>query len=283
MDKRKRRRVRIVGVVGVGGVVGALLAAAAGRLAAPEAQAAPPEAVRERETAPGAVPVLVELFTSEGCSSCPPAEAQLARLAERQPVDAARVVPLAMHVDYWDRLGWPDPFGTPAWTARQHAYAPIGEGRVYTPQAVIDGRDETVGSRGAALERAVADAARRPHATVAVDVSARERDRVFDLTVRIGALPPGAAGDAEAVVAIAQARARVAVPKGENAGSTLEHTAIARALRVAGPVSAQGGTVRTSVRTPAGVAPDELCVVAFVQERASRRVLGTGTVAVSGP
>jgi hypothetical protein len=233
-----------------------------------EAAAAP----EEPKAASGGTPVLVELFTSEGCSSCPPADAVLARLERTQPVAGANVVPLGLHVDYWDRLGWTDPFSGAAWSDRQRGYASLGSGS-YTPQAVIDGRAETVGSHGAAVERAIADAAQRPHASVAIDVV--PKDGGFVIKLAIGALPPGANNDAEAIVALTQSSARVAVPKGENAGSTLDHTAIARELRAIGAVPVQGARLETTVK-----AGKQLRVVAFVQERASRRVLGTQTRAL---
>ena len=118
------------------------------------------------KTEPNAVPVLVELFTSEGCSSCPPADGVLAALERTQSVAGARIVPLALHVDYWDGIGWPDPFSSAQATQRQRSYAPLGSG-AYTPQAVIDGRAETIGSRKAMVEQAIGEAAKRPHAAIA--------------------------------------------------------------------------------------------------------------------
>jgi hypothetical protein len=232
-------------------------------------------AARPAEAEATAVPVLVELFTSEGCSSCPPADVVLAGLERTQPVAGARVVPLGLHVDYWDRLGWTDPFSSARASERQRAYAVLKSGS-YTPQAVIDGRAETVGSRRAAIELAIAEASKRPHATIVVDVAPRaDATSPFELTLRIGALPAGSAGDAEAVVALTQNAARVEVKRGENGGSTLEHTAITRDLFVAGAVAAAGGSLKASVKAPNGLTAKDLRIVAFVQERASRRVLAT--------
>ena len=115
-------------------------------------------------------PVLVELFTSEGCSSCPPADRLLARLAADQPEPGALVVPLSLHVDYWDHLGWKDPFSSPRFTERQGGYAARfgNPGRVYTPQMVVDGRTAFVGSDEQEARRAIGESAREPKAMVRV-------------------------------------------------------------------------------------------------------------------
>jgi hypothetical protein len=251
------------------------------------ASTSPPPAAAQgaaprRAPSPGAQPVLVELFTSEGCSSCPPADAVLARLERAQDAPGAEVVPLAFHVDYWDGIGWPDPFSAPWATARQRAYAPLGGG-TYTPQAVVDGRAQVVGSRGAAVVQAVAEAAKRPHAPVAIGVARAGGGGhdAFDVTIEVGALPSDAATDADLLVAIAQRAARIAVPRGENAGRTLDHTAIARELRVLGPAAATGGSFATRVTPPKGLAAADARVVALVQERSSRRVLGASARALA--
>jgi hypothetical protein len=260
-------------VLGLGGVA-CLACVAVGKMRMEaDAMAAPPN--------PNAVPVLVELFTSEGCSSCPPADNVLAGLERTQSVAGARIVPLALHVDYWDGIGWPDPFSSAQATQRQRGYAAFGSGS-YTPQAVIDGRAETIGSRKAMIESAVSEAAKRPHATIAIELPPRIESS-FEVTLKIGALPPGAASDAEVLVALTQHAVRVAVPRGENAGKTLEHTAVARQLVIAGPSPAAGASLKTSLKVPSGLSTKELRVVAFVQERGSRKVLGTATRDVETP
>src|SRR5215469_7788691 len=117
------------------------------------------------------VPVIVELFTSEGCSSCPPADALLARLESAQPVSGAQIIALEEHVDYWDHLGWMDPFSSAEWTRRQQDYSGAfrrdGE---YTPQMVVDGREEFVGSRSDLAARALEDV--RRIASTVVEVGA---------------------------------------------------------------------------------------------------------------
>jgi hypothetical protein len=277
----------------LGGIASVACAGVAvSRIGESSAQAAPAtvtNAPPPGKTEANAVPVLVELFTSEGCSSCPPADTVLATLERTQSVAGARVVPLALHVDYWDGIGWPDPFSTEQATQRQRAYASFGSGS-YTPQAVIDGRAETIGSRRGMVEQAIGEAAKRPHATIAIDLPARVDSSVatassapFAVTLKVGALPSGSSSDAELLVALKQNAVRVAVPRGENAGKTLEHTAVSRQLVVVGPTPPTGASLETSLKIPPGLAPRDLRIVAFVQERASRKVLGTATRDVETP
>jgi hypothetical protein len=277
----------IVGIASIG-----CAAAVVNRIGVePLAQAAPSRPVPETianapppgKAEPNAVPVLVELFTSEGCSSCPSADVVLGQLERAQSITGARIVPLAHHVDYWDGIGWPDPFSSAQATQRQRNYAPLGSG-AYTPQAVIDGRAEMTGSRKAMVEQAISDAAKRPHAAIAIDVAPRKNAAApFVVTSRVGALPAGAAADAELLVALTQNAVRVAVARGENGGKTLEHTAVSRQLVVAGATPAAGASLTASLMVPEGLTAKDLRIVAFVQEHASRKVLGTATRDLDAP
>jgi len=216
-------------------------------------------------------PVLVELFTSEGCSSCPPADALLTSLVQKQPVPGAVVIALGEHVDYWDRGGWADPFSSHALTVRQNDYAAsFHNNNVYTPQMVVDGRTEFVGSDDAKASAAIAHAARLPKAQVAVAPGAAAG--VFAVTVR--GLPPLAPGDAADVyLAETEDGLRSHVAGGENAGRTLTHVAVVRLLERLGTAQA-GKTFSVQHRLPPlGARSGSRNVVVFVQARGSRRVL----------
>lgn len=205
--------------------------------------------------------VLVELFTSEGCSSCPPADALLMRLVRDQPVPGVRVIALAEHVDYWNHLGWRDPFSSSSFTERQAAYARRLGASVYTPQLVVAGASHTVGSDEPAVRAAIAAAAAHIRGEVSARVVPGARDELA-VTAR---WPDGV--EADIVVALVLDRATSAVPRGENAGRTLEHVAIARAIAVAGSGK---GSFSGRVSLPEGAAADR--VVVFVQERNGGRI-----------
>ncbi len=172
-------------------------------------------------------PVLVELFTSEGCSDCPPADALLGRLDSSQFVPGALAIVLSEHVTYWNHLGWRDPFSFEEMDARQQEYGTrFGLNSVYTPQMVVDGTEQFVGSDYGALSRAVkkAAAAEKPPLEI---VNARLQNGKVTFSLRRGT----AGGAARWYAAIAADATRSEVPRGENAGRTLHHVAVVRVLR----------------------------------------------------
>jgi hypothetical protein len=221
------------------------------------------------------VPVLVELFTSEGCSSCPPADALLASLAKSQPVAGALVIPLSEHVDYWNHLGWADPYSSKLFSERQNAYAAaFRNSGIYTPQAVVDGSSELVGSDQRGMQRAIASAAAQPKLHVVV---ARGR-AASSLRVRVepSASAPKGRG-AQVILAIVESDLQSSVSRGENSGKRLSHTAVVRRLDVIGLIPEAGAFEREVAMTldPAWK-PENLSAVAFVQERPSGKVIGAG-------
>jgi hypothetical protein len=222
------------------------------------------------------VPVLVELFTSEGCSSCPPAEDVLVRLDREQPVPGVEIIPVGFHVDYWDDLGWADPFSSPAWSDRQRDYD-RGTGRVYTPQAVVQGGGECVGSDDSALRGLARQAAAAHTPRLAVTMSAGSTPGT--LHVRVAA-PAGAVRDqVEVSVVLVERGIVVDVQRGENRGRHLAHAPVARDLVTAGVLTAAGGALDATLPVPAGVHRENLRVVAVAQQRGGRVVaLGSGAV-----
>jgi len=171
-------------------------------------------------------PVLVELFTSEGCSDCPPADALLARLDATQFVPGVQAIVLSEHVTYWNHLGWRDPFSFDAMDERQRQYAlHLSLNEVYTPQMVVDGAHQLVGSDADALTRAVASAAPAPKLRIAID-DARHADGAIRFSVRAAAKP-----GTTLVAVLAQDATRSEVARGENAGRTLHHVAVVRVLK----------------------------------------------------
>jgi len=228
----------------------------AGPSAAATARSSPP-------TPASAVPgfALLELFTSEGCSSCPPADALLAKLANER----GRVIALSFHVDYWDRLGWKDRFSSAAWTARQRAYAERFElSSLYTPQLVVNGSLQIVGSDAAGAERAVRAALANP-ARVAVAVEATARGNEVTARCRVASPPPHTVLQ----VAWVDAGESSSPDAGENRGRALHHVNVVRDLRTVPLEGPWDGEVK--LRRPG---PRSGSVIAWVQAADAGAVLG---------
>lgn len=231
------------------------------------------------------VPVILELFTSEGCSSCPPADALLAKLEQQQPVMNAEIIALEEHVDYWDHQGWIDPFSSSQWTQRQQNYAgEFGDHSVYTPELVVNGRAGFVGSHEGDAYRAVAAAVKQPRTTISVRLLPSEKHDHARLKIEIGKLQGAQAGDiAEVCVAITETALHSAVLGGENSGHDLHHAAVLRWLHKTGAANSSAEAAFTGaqdVKLDSGWKRTNLRVIAFVQEKRSRHILGAASVRI---
>lgn len=168
-------------------------------------------------------PVLVELFTSEGCSDCPPADDLLARLDRDQFAPGVHAIVLSEHVTYWNHLGWRDPFSMAQMDSRQEDYqSRFNLQSVYTPQMVVDGAEQFVGSNTGALNRALADAGSDPKESLVIKAANWNKESIqFEVNAPAGHL----------FAALAEDVTRSEVSKGENAGCTLHHVAVVRAFK----------------------------------------------------
>jgi hypothetical protein len=229
------------------------------------------------------VPVLVELFTSEGCSDCPPADTLLERLDRSQPVGDAELIVLSEHVDYWDGIGWRDPYSSREYTERQGAYAAqFGLGNVYTPQMVVDGRIQLVGSDERGAITAIENATKAEKIPVTVTLIRWESDGMATLHVSTGQLPHSLATSSEVLVAVADESDESHVEHGENEGRTLKHVAVLRSLTRVGTIDGSGEfSQEVKVKLHRGGKGGNLRIVAIVQEAPAGRVLGVGSARLS--
>jgi hypothetical protein len=213
--------------------------------------------------------VLVELFTSEGCSSCPPADRALAFLQKEQPNSNAEIVTLAFHVDYWNYLGWKDEFSSDLFTQRQQFYARSFKlSSAYTPQMVIDGSFEVVGSNLGKVQKAISESAKNVKAEILLTKTEEK------LKVQIPSLP--AHQNSTIYLAIAEDNLSSNVARGENAGNRLEHISVVRQLKMLGSITAENKSfeIESVVEVQSAWKKENLKLVVFIQENQSRKILG---------
>ena len=227
-------------------------------------------------------PVLIELFTSEGCSSCPPADTLLQKL-DQQPIAGAELIVLSEHVDYWNHIGWKDPYSARFYSERQSAYGRrFGLDSVYTPQMVVDGMSEFVGSNTSLANQAFEKALHRPKLPVRLSSISVTSDLLTG-HLETGSLDKSyGTGDADVYLVLALNRAESRVSAGENAGHNLQHVSVARRISKIGAVK-QGQALSQEVQVKLGPGEDSgnLRLVAFVQESQQGRVLGAAAVRVN--
>ncbi len=216
-------------------------------------------------------PVLLELFTSLGCSSCPPADKLLAEIDRGQPIQGVRLIVLSEHVDYWNTPNWSDPFSSVACTQRQQAYDSRFGVEVYTPQLVIDGTTAVLGSN---WDKAATAIQRLLHgSTVPVQVTANRREGKAQVDIDVG---PNSI-DSKAVLFLAFAHDRVEshVGGGENAGRDLSQVSVVYSIKQVGKIDA-GSTFKKSISVslPAKSQPGDVRVIAFLRRSDTMQVVG---------
>ena len=232
--------------------------------------------------------VVVELFTSEGCSSCPPADQVLSRLepphygvgqTKQKAISVSpgvEIIALGEHVDYWDELGWKDRFSSPLFSARQQDYGKAFHlESVYTPQIVVNGQKEVLGSDSRAVQDAIGKAAREPHAEVAMAMASAQT-----VAFRVSKLPPGS-HEADILLGVTESGLVTPVYGGENSGRELRHAAVVRSLSSLGRLDPKRPG-EYSALAQLNLRQDwiraNLRLVLFVQDRVTRHILGAASV-----
>ena len=212
--------------------------------------------------------VLVELFTSEGCSSCPPADQVLTLLGHEPAVPNVNIITLGFHVDYWDSRSWRDRFSSNLFTQRQQAYARgFKIDSTYTPQMVVDGSRELVGSNSGGAVDAIGKLAAQPKGAVAVTLDGGQ------LHIKVSGLPEHA--DSTVYLAVAEDKLASSVNGGENAGNKLEHSSVVRQLTSIGTVPAKQAALNIDQNLPTDAAwkRENLKYVVFVQDNTTLKIV----------
>jgi hypothetical protein len=243
-----------------------------------------PPARSVENTGSGRRVVIVELFTSEGCSSCPPADTLLKKLSEQPSFPDTEIIAMEEHVDYWDHLGWKDPFSSSEFTERQNEYArTLGNGGVYTPQMIVDGNVELVGSRSKEALEVIQKAASQPRAEIQiVPAAAPTADKAaYEIKItNLGALSQ--AGDAEFWIAVTEKGLHNDVTAGENSGERLQHAAIVRSIQKVDSIRGSDDHVTHAIiKLHNSWQRENLAVVAFAVEKKSHRIIGANSAPIA--
>jgi len=218
-------------------------------------------------------PVIVELFTSEGCSSCPPADSLLARL--QRIVPEVEVVPLSEHVDYWNHLGWQDRFSAPLFSMRQQDYGRVFHlDSVYTPEMIVDGTAEFNGSDEARARKEITKAAEGASAVTSLSLAGNTVHLHVEKT-------PAQSRNMDVFLAITETNLDTAVGGGENNGRRLRHVGVVRHLSSVGHFdSRKGGSYDADAKLTLNFEwrTENLKLVMFVQDRSNRKIIGAATL-----
>jgi hypothetical protein len=229
------------------------------------------------QPAAGRIPVLVELFTSEGCSTCPPADDLLEDLVKHQPIPGAFVIGLGEHVDYWNQLGWTDRFSSSTYSQRQSAYAKnMKASEVYTPQMVINGTSQASGSDRSAVVHAISAAAKKVTAVLTLSRT-DQKDAVLRVSVTLSGTSKG--DQAGLFAAVTDDDDATMVTGGENGGHSLRYGNTVRSMRAYGPI-VDGQAKLLEIQLPPDFTKKKMHLVVFAQSANQGSVLAAASIAI---
>jgi hypothetical protein len=236
------------------------------------------------------VPVIVELFTSEGCSSCPPADTFLRKVDALQPIRGVEVIGIEEHVDYWNQDGWVDPYSALEWTNRQEGYVmKFRDSGPYTPQIIVDGDKQMNDASPAAVFNAIRQAAEQQRLRVSVQPGAPEGKDSQQFAIGVTSAGSAKPAKADVFLAVTEDGLQMNVQGGENKGRTLEHAEVVRSLEKIGTISDndshRGGAAFTAdprVKFKSSWKKPNLHVVVFVQDHKTLQIVGAGSAKVTG-
>lgn len=272
-------KVLIIGI-GIFGAMVSTLAIWAIGFKAPVANLSLVEGAAASTVAGKASPVVLELFTSQGCSSCPPADKLLAELGAQNAVPGVEIIALSFHVDYWNRLGWADPYSSAEYSNRQRDYADFFQDNPYTPQLVVDGSRHLVGSSRAKAQSAIEQVRRITKLDLSMTAQ-RDGDNLTFAITSPTAIP--ADQQVELCFALTLDHTEDQVTSGENAGRKLAHHAVVQLFQVVN-LGATGVPLNNTISIPASTLNDqpEMHAVVFLQVKTSREIIGASTVSLKG-
>jgi hypothetical protein len=235
-------------------------------------------------TAP--IPVVVELFTSEGCSSCPPIDTFLRKVDAFQPIKGVQVIGIEEHVDYWNQDGWVDPYSALEWTERQEAYVMKFKDKTpFTPQLVVAGDKEMVGANTTQIFSAIRQAAEQENVQVSVQPGTADGKDAQQFSVHVTSAGSAKPAKADVWLAVTENGLEMQVTSGENSGRTLQHASVIRSLEKIGTLSdktAAAFTADPRVKFKSSWKKPNLHIVVFVQDHKSLQIVGAGSANVTG-
>jgi hypothetical protein len=239
-----------------------------------------PASAPTQTSKPNRTPILVELFTSEGCSSCPPADALLAKLDRDQPIPNADIIILGEHVDYWDNLGWHDRFSSHQFTDRQSQYASrLHAEDVYTPQMIVDGTDQFVGNDAPHALHAVQHATQTSKLNLSLSHPTVDGHHV---SASISTATPLSQLQGDLYAALVDPTDSTDVRRGENSGHRLQHAGVVRTMQRIGTLKdLSSSPYKFSLVAPPDASPSTMRVVVFAQSASQGPVLGVTSIPVT--